>query len=179
MAERLHAIERKDDVLGGQRIAALELHVVTQLKDEVGTVGPPALGEMRRVAGATLHRQDERVVDIKHQNRIGVVGCLGGIELADSDLVQTQHRVRRCGSAGKCGSSKQGRRDRKLVPFHRSHLCLAIGHIVVAAVPSATFDALLFAWIVTKHVHCANPEYGRRTSRMVPRRMNLCRREMK
>ena len=54
LAERLHAVEREDHVVGGQRIAALELHVGAQLEGVGLAVGLPAFGEMRHDAGAAL-----------------------------------------------------------------------------------------------------------------------------
>ena len=43
------------------------------------------------MAGRALLRDDEGVVDVEHQDGVGVVGRLGRVELADRDLVEAQH----------------------------------------------------------------------------------------
>ena len=91
LAHRDHAVEREDHVVGRQGIAGVKLHAVLELERVAVSVRRPFGRQQRLHAGAACLRIDQRVVDVGHQDRIGIVRRLGRIDLADGGLVQPQH----------------------------------------------------------------------------------------
>ena len=130
LADRLHPVEGEDHVIGGQRIAALELDIRAQREGEARSFALPACREVRIVAGRPLLRDEQGVVHVEHEDGIGVVRRLGGIELADRDLVETQHpaglddmRCRAEHRRQRGGRQQFHERSHVIVlPFHRLRL---------------------------------------------------------
>ena len=105
LTESDQAIVGEDHVGGGERVAGMEFDPVAELEGVGLAVGAPFAGEQRLDPGRTLLRENQRVVDVHHQDSVAVIRRLGRIDLADRRLVEAENSFgeSRRGDEHRCG----------------------------------------------------------------------------